>query len=95
MEKTHLPLTKWFPAIYLVGTDKRGYSATGLERELHIGYKSAWYLLQRIRTAMVWSEWDRVLTGTVEVDDVFSGRPTKAVSVGAVRTRPKSSSAYR
>lgn len=52
MHRTHLPLTVWFWAMYLVARDKRGISATQLSRELEIAYSSAWYLLQRLRSAM-------------------------------------------
>ena len=73
MDKTHIKLEKWFWAIYLVSTDKRGHSAKALERELNIGYKSAWYLLQRIRTAMMQQEYNQILSGIAEVDDAFFG----------------------
>jgi transposase-like protein len=73
MDKTHIKLEKWFWAIYLVSTDKRGHSAKALERELNIGYKSAWYLLQRIRTAMAEQESKCILSGIIEVDDAFFG----------------------
>ena len=52
LHRTHLPLTVWFWAIYLVARDKRGISATQLSRELEIAYSSAWYLLHRLRSAM-------------------------------------------
>jgi len=52
MERSHLKLKIWFWAIYVVATDKRGCSAVYLQKQLHIGYKSAWYLLHRIREAM-------------------------------------------
>ena len=73
MDKTRIPLDKWYLAVYLASTDKRGYSAKALERELKIGYKTAWYLLQRIRTAMMQEEFNRILSGIVEVDDAFFG----------------------
>jgi len=34
LHRTHLPLTVWFWAIYLVARDKRGISAVQLSREL-------------------------------------------------------------
>jgi len=53
MDKSHIPLVKWFSAMYLVATDKRGCSATALMNKLVIGYKSAWYLHKRLQTAMM------------------------------------------
>ena len=73
LEKTHISLEKWFWAIYLVSTDKRGYSAMALHRELQISYKTAWYLLHRIRTAMFDRELDYILSGFVEIDDAYIG----------------------
>ena len=73
MEGTHLKLQKWFWAIYLVATDKRGYSATGLMKQLHVGYKTAWYLLQRIREAMSQREERYTLCGIIEFDDAYFG----------------------
>lgn len=73
MEGTHLKLQKWFWAIYLVATDKRGYSATGLMKQLHVGYKTAWFLLQRIREAMGQREERYTLCGIIEFDDAYFG----------------------
>ena len=75
MDRSHISLKKWFWAIYLVSTDKRGHSATALQRELGICYKSAWYLLQRIRTAMLDRELDYMLSGLIEMDDAYLNGP--------------------
>jgi len=73
MHKTHLPLTKWFLAMYLITTDKRGYSAKQLSNELNISYKTAWFLLHRLRTAMGERDSEYVLSGIVEFDDTYFG----------------------
>jgi transposase-like protein len=73
MEGTHLSLEKWFWGIYFVSTDKRGHSATALQRKLGIGYKAAWYMRKRIRTAMMSRDWEYMLSGIVELDDTFFG----------------------
>lgn len=50
---SHIPLNKWFLAIYLICSAKKGISARQLHRELELGsYKSAWYMARRIRLAM-------------------------------------------
>lgn len=72
---THLPLTVWFWAIYLVARDKRGISAAQLSRELEIAYSSAWYLLHRLRKAMGQRDQDYVLSGIVELDGAYFGAP--------------------
>lgn len=53
----HLPLTKWFAAIWLVANDKRGMSAAELQGYVGCSYRSARYLFDRIRCAMARSEW--------------------------------------
>lgn len=73
MEKSRIPLVKWFWAAYLVSTDKRGCSAVALENKLGISYKSAWYLHKRLQTAMMEKDWEYMLSGIVELDDAFFG----------------------
>jgi transposase-like protein len=77
MDKTRVPLQKWFWAIYFMSTDKRGHSALQLQKELEVGYKTAWYMLQRIRTGMLEKDWDYKLSNIVETDEAFFGAPTR------------------
>jgi len=49
---SHLPLQKWFLAIALMTSSEKGISALRLQRELEVGYQTAWYLCHRIREAM-------------------------------------------
>lgn len=73
---SHLPLWKWFLAIYLVGESKKGISAKQLQRTLGTSYKTAWYLGHRIRSAM--EEGSPVpLHGIVEVDETWVGGKRK------------------
>lgn len=75
MHRTHLPLTVWFWAIWIVATDKRGISAVQLQNTLGICYESAWYLLDRIRAAMGQRDAQYLLNGIVEMDDGYVGGP--------------------
>ena len=75
MNHTHLPLTIWFWAIYLCATDKRGISAKGVARQLEVSYKSAWYLLVRIRSAMKDRDQNYMLEGLIEMDEAYLGAP--------------------
>jgi len=75
--KTKIPLTKWFLAIYLMAEDKRGFSAKRLQKELKISYKSAWYLLMRLRTAMGKRDSKYFLQELVELDDSYFGGSKK------------------
>ena len=70
---SRIPLRLWFQALWCIVSQKNGVSALGLARVLGIKkYKTAWYLLQRIRGAMVRPGRER-LNGLVEVDEVFLG----------------------
>lgn len=70
---SRIPLRLWFQALWCLVQQKHGVSALGLARALGIKrYETAWYLLQRIRGAMVRPGRER-LSGLVEVDEVFLG----------------------
>jgi transposase-like protein len=76
LSKTHVKLVKWFLAMFLMVTDKRGSSATYLSKEIGVPYKTAWYLLHRLRSAMGQRDSKYVLSGIVDLDDTyFSGGP--------------------
>lgn len=89
---SHLPLPKWFMAIYLMVESKKGISANQMKRTLNVSYKTAWYLCHRIRNAMTERN-PEPLDGIVEVDETFVGGTTegtghgykgnKAIAVGA------------
>ena len=91
---THLPLWKWFLAVYLIVESKKGISANQLKRMIGVTYKTAWYLAHRIRDAL--NEVDaQLLRGIVEVDETFVGgevegkgrgyKGNKTVVVGAMQ----------
>lgn len=71
MHKTRTPLVKWFWAIYLVSTDKRGLSALALSAKVEIGNKCAWTMLHKIRKAMEARDSEYQLAGLIQVDDAF------------------------
>ena len=75
MDGTRTPLRKWFLAIYLMGSDKRGCSALRLKRELKIAYDTAWTISHKIRKAMGERDGLYLLQGTVEMDEAFFGSP--------------------
>lgn len=69
---SHLPLWKWFLAIYLIGESKKGISAKQLQRTLGVSYKTAWYLGHRVRSAME-DDSPVPLKGIVEIDETWVG----------------------
>lgn len=81
---SHLPLSKWFMAVYLLCESKKGMSALQLKRMLGVGYKTAWYLCHRIRQAMAQAnESDTKLHGIVEIDDTWIGGTNKGGGYGS------------
>lgn len=90
-EHMRLPLHKALQAVYLVTSSKKGISAHQLHRTLEVTYKSAWFLLHRIREAMR----DGDLTmfggngGVVEVDETFIGKKKGAVKRRAFHHKMK------
>jgi transposase-like protein len=78
---SHLPLAKWFIAIYLMCESKKGISANQMKRTLGVSYKTAWYLCHRIREAMVDLNAEK-LTGTIECDETYIGGHRKNVGKG-------------
>jgi transposase-like protein len=75
-ERSKIPLTKWWLAMHLIGSSKKGISSHQLHRMLGVSYKSTWFMMHRIREAM------RVggLTPMggegeiVEIDETYIGR---------------------
>jgi hypothetical protein len=68
-QDTHLPLRKWVFAIYLLTTN--GISSNKLAEELGITQKTAWFLVQRIMTAM--QDDDVMLSGVIQIDETYVG----------------------
>ena len=71
-----MPLTQWFLAFYFVCQDKRGILAVHLEAMLGTTYKTAWFMLRRIRIAMGQRDKTHQLNGVIEFDDAYFGGPT-------------------
>lgn len=77
MHRSHLPLTVWFWASWLMATHSNGMSALQLKNELGLGsYKTAWLLGMKLRRAMVAPE-RSPLSGLVEADETSIAFRTK------------------
>jgi transposase-like protein len=80
-EGSHIPISKWLMAMFIICSSKKSISAHQLHRMLDITYKTAWFMAHRIRFAMGPEDKPEKLKGTVEVDETFIG------GKGEVRTR--------
>ena len=81
---SHLPLPKWFIAIYLMCESKKGISANQLKRTIGVSYKTAWYLCHRIREAMKDGS-PSLLKGVVEVNETYVGGRKRGIGKGRGR----------
>ncbi|MEL6288264.1 MAG: IS1595 family transposase [Pseudomonadota bacterium] len=74
-ESSHIPLHKWFQAVHLLCSSKKGISSHQIHRILEITYKSAWFMTHRIREAMRSGDLTPMggVGGIVEVDETFIG----------------------
>ena len=75
-EDSNLPLKKWFYAIFLFLSHKKGISSCQLARDIHVTQKTAWFMLQRIRECLMCKNEGR-LENEVEADETFVGGKNK------------------
>jgi len=71
-DNTKIELQKWFLAIWIVTSHKKGISSLQLGRDLNITQKSAWFMLQRIRNCFG-IENNNELDNEVEADETYVG----------------------
>ena len=70
---SHIPISKWLMAIFILCSAKKAISAHQLHRSLGIAYKSAWFMAHRLRYAMEHADFTKKLSGVVEVDECYFG----------------------
>jgi transposase-like protein len=51
-ERSKVPLTKWWMAAHMFYSGKNGVSAHEIHRALGVTYKTAWFMMHRLREAM-------------------------------------------
>ena len=71
MHSSKTSLQNWIYAIYSVMTARKGVSAMQLHKELGVQYRTAWYMLHRVREACGRSEF--MLANIVEADETHIG----------------------
>ncbi len=72
LEGTKIPLSKWFIAMYLCFSHKKGVSSCQLARDLGVTQKTSWFMLMRIRS-FVASRLPEMLNNVVEADETYIG----------------------
>jgi transposase-like protein len=81
-EGSHIRLGQWLYAMFMICSSKKGVSSRQIHRQLRVTYKTAWFMMHRIRWAMTQEPLVGKLGGAgriVEVDETYVGgrRPGK------------------
>lgn len=86
MERSHIPLSTWFWAAYLVASQTPGISAVQFQRQLGLKrYETAFGILHKLRAGMVRPNQDRIggqPGNHVEVDETLVGGKTRGEGRG-------------
>jgi len=75
-EASNIKLQKWFLAIWIITSHKKGISSLQLHKDLHVTQKTAWFMLQRIRKCFG-LENNNILDNEVEIDETYVGGKNK------------------
>jgi transposase-like protein len=78
-ERSKVPLTKWWMAAHMLNAGKNGVSAHEIHRTIGVTYKTAWFMMHRLREAM--KELNPSPMGgegkTVQADETYYGNSSK------------------
>ena len=72
-EDTKIPLQKWFMALYIFSSHKKGIGSHQLARDIDVTQKTGWFLLHRLRYAFAHPNFQAMLEGIVEIDETYVG----------------------
>jgi hypothetical protein len=83
MERTHMPLSTWFWAAFLVASLTPGMSATQLQRQLGLSrYETAFQILHKLRASMATTSGKIGMKTHVEIDETWVGGRTRGEGKG-------------
>jgi transposase-like protein len=78
-ERSKIPLTKWWMAAHMFNSGKNGVSAHEIHRNLSVTYKTAWFMMHRLREAM--NELNPSPMGgegqTIQADETYYGNTSR------------------
>jgi transposase-like protein len=86
-EESRIELRHWCYAFWRAATSKKGVAALEIMRHCQISYKSALFLMTRIRFAMAPAADRPKLKGIVEVDETYVGGRPRLPNRGSKRGR--------
>lgn len=74
LEDSHIPISTWLKAMFILCSAKKSVSAKQLQRMLGVAYKTAWFLGHRLRFAMGTDlKTVQPLANTTEADETYFG----------------------
>ena len=78
-ERSKVPLTKWWMAAHMLNSGKNGVSAHEIHRTLGVTYKTAWFMMHRLREAMTDLGIEPMggKGGEVQIDETYTGNTSK------------------
>lgn len=89
MEDSPIPLRHWCFAFWAACSSKKGVSALQIRRQTGLSYKSALFMMHRIRFAMEGAGNNGgPLTGDVEADETYVGGKLRKVAKGGPARKP-------
>lgn len=106
-ENSKISMKKWFLAIYLHTSHKKGISSPQLAKYLKVRQATAWFILHRLRLVGKNFFGNVQFTGTVEVDECYVGgsesnkhtskkfKSEKSVIIGLVNRETKQAKAFK
>lgn len=75
--RSHIKLGTWLAVIHLMCASKKGVSAHQVHRLFGVTYKTAFFMLHRVRFAMTQEPLAQKLTGIIECDETYVGGKNK------------------
>lgn len=72
-EDSKIKLVKWFLALYVFSSHKKGISSHQLARDITVTQKTAWFMLHRLRYAFDHPSYNEPLEGVIEADEAYIG----------------------
>ena len=75
-ENSTVPLHKWFMAIFILSTHRKGISSMQVARDIGVTQKTAWFMMQRVRNAFKQQSFTYNKLGAdnaVEADETYIG----------------------
>ena len=77
MERSKLGYRDWAEAIYYMASNAKDISSMKIHHDLGIAQPIAWFLMQRLREAMVPMAESDYMESTAEADEAYIGRREK------------------